>query len=362
MREALIRILGAPVDEKQWLQAKLPISLGGMGLRGAEDHASVAHVSSLLSSYTLTLQLQGGQEENSSGITLPQQLLEEVSLRTGESAGVEELWGMSQKMLSFKVDQHNLSFLTQQLEEGRDVREAARLKSLGLPYSGAWLLTPPISALGLQLKPSEFTLAARYRLGINVYDVSGPCPACLQPSDSLGDHALCCGHYGERITRHNQIRDHLFSLAQAAALGPAREGRFLLPGSDKRPADVFIPSWAEGLDCALDVTIINPLQDATVVQAAAEPGHALGVAFSRKMRGAGDECQEQGIKFMPVVAETLGGWDRVAIREIKKLATAKARHLGSEEEEEIRKAFGRLSVLLMRGNAAILANRIPSYE
>ena len=265
-------------------------------------------------------------------------------------------------MLSFRVDNHNLSLLMQQLEDDASMREVARLKSLGLPYSGAWLLTPPIAAPGLHLKPSEFTLASRYRLGIDVYQTSGPCPACLQMSDSKGDHALCCGHYGERITRHNQIRDHLFSLAQAAALGPVREGRFLLPGSDQRPADVFIPSWAEGLDCALDVTVINPLQDATVVRAAAEPGYALGVAYGRKMRGAEEECLQQGIRFMPVAAETLGGWDRVAIREIKKLATAKARHLGNDEEEEVRKAFGRLSILLMRGNSAILANRIPTQE
>ena len=50
------------------------------------------------------------------------------------------------------------------------------------------------------------------------------------------------------------------------------------------------------------------------------------------------------------------------IKEIKKLAAAKARHLGNEEGEEVRKAFGRLSILLMRGNSAILANRIPAQE
>ena len=51
---------------------------------------------------------------------------------------------------------------------------------------------------------------------------------------------------------------------------------------------------------------------------------------------------------------------KVAVEEIKKLATAKARHAGGEEEEQIWRAFTKLSVLLMRGNAAILANRIPA--
>ena len=60
-----------------------------------------------------------------------------------------------------------------------------------------------------------------------------------------------------------------------------------------------------------------------------------------------------------VVAETLGGWNKVAVEEIKKLPTAKARHAGGEEEEQIRRAFTKLSVLLMRGNAEILANSNP---
>ena len=40
IREALIRILGAPVDDSQWLQAKLPISLGGMGLKLGMGHVN----------------------------------------------------------------------------------------------------------------------------------------------------------------------------------------------------------------------------------------------------------------------------------------------------------------------------------
>ena len=62
-------------------------------------------------------------------------------------------------------------------------------------------------------------------------------------------------------------------MAAAAVLNPVKEGRFLLPGNDRRPADIFLPNWAEGRDAALDVTVINPLQQATVVEAATTPGH-----------------------------------------------------------------------------------------
>ena len=37
-----------------------------------------------------------------------------------------------------------------------------------------------------------------------------------------------------------------------------------------------------------------------------------------------------------------------------------ARHTGQEEGEAISHLWGRLAVLLQRGNAAILANRVPA--
>ena len=57
IRETLIQILGTPLDEKQWLQVKLPICQGGLGIRGAEDHAGVAYSSSYASSKLLVRKL-----------------------------------------------------------------------------------------------------------------------------------------------------------------------------------------------------------------------------------------------------------------------------------------------------------------
>ena len=64
----------------------------------------------------------------------------------------------------------------------------------------------------------------------------------------------------------------------SAALAPTKEGRFLLPGQGEKPADIFIPRWVGGKDAALDVTVINPLQEAQVQGAASNPGHALAAA------------------------------------------------------------------------------------
>jgi hypothetical protein len=108
------------------------------------------------------------------------------------------------------------------------------------PYAGAWLNVVPSRALGLHLRASEFVPALKMRLGMEVFSSAGPCPACQAPSDKLGDHPLCCSFEGERIARHNALCDALHATAAAAALGPSKESRFLLPCSGKKPANILV--------------------------------------------------------------------------------------------------------------------------
>ena len=241
------------------------------------------------------------------------------------------------------------------------MRDIARLASLNIKnsHAGDWLTAIPSPSLGLLLKPPEFVAVMRYRLGHPIFSSNGPCPACKQPSDSLGDHAMNCAWQGERIARHNWLRDELYNTATAACLGPTREGRALLPGEGGKPADVFLPHWAQGKDAALDVTVVNPLQAAMVQEAAEVPGHALQVAHKRKLDKSWEPCNRQGIAFLPIAVESLGAWHPLAVKEVTKLASAKARHTGEEESVEVARLFQKLSVALMRGNAALFNNRVP---
>ena len=125
--------------------------------------------------------------------------------------------------------------------------------------------------------------------------------------------------------------------------------------------DTFlVPHWTGGKDAAMDVTIITPIQGATMPGAANTAGHALDHAYNRKVTGAEEECRRQGIAFLPLVAESFGGWHSGAEKEVKKLGAALARHTGQEEAEAISHLWGRLGILLQRGNAAILGNRVPA--
>ena len=76
-REGITRILGAPLGERAWQQARLPVAMGGMGLRGAEDHAPAAYAASVLASKPLSRALLGeGDQEDP--VLSPQLLAEKI--------------------------------------------------------------------------------------------------------------------------------------------------------------------------------------------------------------------------------------------------------------------------------------------
>ena len=96
-----------------------------------------------------------------------------------------------------------------------DERGKARLNSLGMLRADDWLNTVPVCALGLHLRPKEFSVAVKYRLGVRVYPEAGPCIACGEDSDKYGDHAVGYGKEGERIFRHNILRDAIYQMSDS---------------------------------------------------------------------------------------------------------------------------------------------------
>ena len=80
-----------------------------------------------------------------------------------------------------------------------------------------------------------------------------------------------------------------------------------MSSSASRSADVFLPNWALGKPAALDVSIISPLQSQTVAEAALLKGHALNVGENRKLAAHQAECSAEGLSFIPLIVEALGG-------------------------------------------------------
>ena len=135
--------------------------------------------------------------------------------------------------------------LKEPLKAAGSVREVAQFASrMPIAHAGDFLSVVPSPGLGLLLHPSEFVSALRCWLGHPIFGSDGPGPACGQQSDRLGDLAMNCAWQGERIARHNSLRDTLHNTAVKAVLGPTKEGQYLLPGEGGKPVDVFIPMTA----------------------------------------------------------------------------------------------------------------------
>ena len=79
------------------------------------------------------------------------------------------------------------------------------------------------------------------------------------------------------------------------------------------------------------------------------------------MRVTADLCDQQVIASIPMAAESLGGWHKVALEQLRKLGSALARHTGQEEGETISHLLTRASVLLQKGLSSLLLNRIPGH-
>ena len=359
---ALEEILGCSLTVTAWRQASLPVSMGGLGLRSASAHASAAYLSSVICSKQIVDEvLQNFPHRNSldtplaifrtAAGTLPPEILDELSdPSTGD---------FSQKRLSYLVDSQIQSSLLKDFQSSQDRRSAARLLSLSLPMSGAFLNAIPSHIFGLSIIPESFRIILQYRLGLPVYASSHPCPACGQDSDVLGDHTITCSSEYERIYRHDIIRDAIFLEAKHAGLSPIKEARSLIPSNRTRPGDIFLQNW-RGRQTAFDVAVTSPLGRSILPQSSKTAGAALSAMKANKVNKHSRPCQANGIAFIPLVVETLGGWEADALFHLRAIAKQTAARSASLAPIVIRQFFQRLSVLLQRSNAALIAARAPA--
>ena len=109
-----------------------------------------------------------------------------------------------------------------------------------------------------------------------------------------------------------QLRDAIYSVAASSNLAPRKEESALLPGTNARPADVLIPHWTGGKDTALDVTVVSPLLADRLDSSITTPGYTLTMAFNNKCRDYLEPCEREGLCFIPLPVETLGGWHEKA--------------------------------------------------
>ena len=360
MRECLFELAGGPLSKWAWQKASLPSSLGGLNIRSASLHAPAAFVSSPDQSRALISRIRN-QPSFSSHLARAVSDLALAAERPDWSSVEEIDVPLRQRPLSRMIDEASYNSL---LHLAPDTRSRALALSTAIPHAGDWLNVIPAPALGLHLHDREFRCCLDYWLGLEVFSGNSRCPACSKEGimDPFGDHQVGCGGNGDRIYRHNALRDVLFSAAQSAALAPRKEVTSLIPDTNSRPADIFLPNWSRGLPAALDVTVISTLQTSTLSGAAKDQGYALRVGEGRKIAAHQEACQAVGMSFVPLVVESLGGWSEEAALTISRIGRLLGQRTGSSPGETTRHLFQRLSVALWRGNATLWLNCLPTHS
>ena len=98
-----------------------------------------------------------------------------------------------------------------------------------------------------------------------------------------------------------------------------------------------------------------------MARAAAEAGSALRSVYDRKVQRGCSYLprQEQGLVFLPIAMETLGGLHQVAVVQLKRLVPALAWQAGEDRGVATRQLFQRVALGLMRGNAVMMVSRSP---
>ena len=76
----------------------------------------------------------------------------------------------------------------------------------------------------------------------------------------------------------------------------------------------------------------------------------------------GPLCDSEGMVFQPIPIEILGGWHKTGAKIIGRIGQSLARANGQEDNEAVWHLFGKLSILLMRGNAPLILNRLPGSD
>ena len=304
LQDALTDLSGSPLPDWAWLKASLPSSLDGLNIRWASLHAPAAYIGSFLHSKPPILQILGYSAQS------PLHFPGTISDLAHDAARPE--WQfihdidvpLVQRCLSHAIDEASFATL---LADAPDSCSRALALSSATRHARDWLNVVTSSALGLHLQDWEFCLCVQYWLGLQMSVEGSSCPVCHTVADPFGYHQVGCGGNGDRIYRHDALRDAVISAAQTSALVPWREMPSLIPDTQRHPADVFLPNWKRGRPAALDVCVISTMQQLTIQGAATVQGHALLVGEERKLAAHADACRAVGISFIPLVVETLGG-------------------------------------------------------
>jgi hypothetical protein len=328
----VFQCLGLKPTPEAYDQASVSTTIGGLGIRRIVDHAKGAFTASWHESQGITHEKwTKPPDKDCSEVYEPQ------------------------KKASSKTDAAIMANL--KTNAASDPREIQRLSRLDSPHANAWLSARPSTMDGTDcvLPPRTFRISVARLLGQPVSSPV-PCPLCEQIIDPLGDHSLCCKKSGDRITRHNRLRNLVFKLADTGLLAPEMEKLGILGVTDKtrrRPGDVSVKNWSLRRGLAIDVAVICPVAPSHV--RTLEPCESY--AQTQKIDRYAPAFENSDYDFAPVVFETSGAVNKEGETVLKQIIRFASKREGITHTVYAARAWARLSCCVQYAVAQQILNR-----
>ena len=128
---------------------------------------------------------------------------------------------------------------------------------------------------------------------------------------------------------------------------------------------MYVPSWVHGQPAAFDLAITSPQRQDVVAQASRTRGFAAAEyeAWKKSYLNTEEECRQQGILFVPLVAETSGGWGSASLAVLRRMAKRASGRGGASSDERavLPQLLERLSVTIRAAKARAALRRAGGF-
>lgn len=381
VRDCMESILCSSFSDTEWSLATLSTKLGGLGLRSVEHHSSAAFISSQVACHKFCVELDPKYKwdptDSQADIVIAlNDFNSKVCTENQLPTNIDPC--PRQQQLSQAID--NKSYNGIKEKSINNVYQKAHLNLTSTSAAGSWLHIVPAKALGTHVDPLLYQVMIQRWLRSPIYETEFHCPFCDEVVDRYADHCLICAFGGDRIKRHNLIRNEVYYFCNGAGLNPELERPGILqqrllvgasyenggnrdPNSNRRPADVYLPKWRRGNPAALDFAITSGLRSDIVLRSAEDGTIATKVYENTKRSHLDTEvlCREQGITFIPIIGEADGGgWGPEAHKCWNELAKQKAIISGEQVPTVVSKLLQSLGLIIHRENARSILRRSPN--
>ena len=345
---SLQNILNVSLSDNSLIQASLPVSSGGLGVRSLVAVSLPSYLASFYSTEDIGRQLLPSYPGKHS-----LENIEEARARWSDLTQPDTPFPSvltSQHSWDVPLIKRTFSNL---LNGSVDLESRARLLGAAAEYSGAWLNAIPCAPIGTRLDGDAVRIAVGLRLGANLC-IPFSC-ICGAEVDESGRHGLSCKKSLGRHPRHEELNSIVSRSLTSAGFTSILEPPGISRSDGKRPDGITLFPWRRGICMAWDATCVDTLAPSNVGLSAVGGGDAASRAERLKVEKY-SELRDR-IIFIPLGFETVGGWGTECKVFVNKLGSLVMEKTGEKRSKVF--LVQRLSIAIQRGNAAGILGSAP---